>query len=268
VRVNGQPMVPQMLDTYPTTKKVNVLIGDSAAQIRFAERYLSEVHQSDVTCKLVPILNDEMVQGADVALLYRVDRLRHLELSSGVKSKIGIWSLDPIERGSSGANAIIRFAAKLLDKEKMPTATIESYGNEMVKEQSRLSYSGEVEDVFAAIWTAMYLLLGPEPAPFKPWARPWDNHLTWMPKDVDPSYRLNTLYRELVIHVFAREGDEYAARKFASGRFKPKEFKHLKNLKLPISKVRDSIHILGTWQKEKTDPYICALKIAKIWERS
>ena len=267
VRANGLPMTPQLLDTYPVAKKVNILVGDNPPQIKFAERYLTDIHQADVKCQSVELVNDDMVQGKDEPLLYRVDRLRHIELAPNVKSKVGLWSLDPIERGSSGANAIVRFAVKtMLGRDKLTNAQVEAYANEMVKEQAGLSFTKEVEDIYAAIWEACWLLLGPEPAPFKPWPRPWENHLTWMPKGVDPVFRLNTLYRELVVHTFAREGDEYAARKF--GRFKPNEFKTLKNLKLPITKVADSLHALSTWHTEKFDPYICALKIAKIWERT
>jgi hypothetical protein len=274
VRVSGPPSTPLLLEK-PTPKLHNVLVGDDPAQIRFAEYYLSHAYFCKDECdgqnhfKLkhteVEVVQDDMVLGKDEPALFKVDRVRQIELSEKVKSHVGIWALAPITKGSDGANAIVRFAASLLEMEKPKHATVEVFGDAMVKMMADLSIHKEVDDVLAAIWAAVWLLTGPEPEPFKPWPRPWDNYLTWLSRGVDPNYRLNALYRELVVFVFAREGDEAAARKI--GKFKPKEFQKLKSLRLPTVCVIDSIVELSKWRLHKSDPFICALKVAKIWEK-
>ncbi len=273
VRVTGDPSIPLILEK-SAPKQHNTLIGDDPAQIRFAEHYLSHAHfctdacdeenHYRIKCVEVESIQDETVLGKDEPLLLRVGRARQIDLSSKVKANIGIWALAPITRGSDGANAIVRFAASLLDLERPNRDLVEKFGEAMVKQMTDLSFHKEVEDVFAAIWSAAWLLTGPEPPPFKPWPRPWHNHLTWFPRGTNPNYRLNALYKELVVYVFAREGDEAAARKI--GRFKPKEFNILKNLRLHLQRVFDSIIVLSKWRMHKSNPYICALKLAKIWE--
>jgi len=273
VRVSGDPSTPLLLEK-PTPKQHNILVGDDLAQIRFAEHYLShahfctdgceEVNHFKLKCVEVESVQDEMVLGKDEPSLLRVDRNRDIDLSSKVKANVGIWALAPITKGSDGANAIVRYAAELLGLERPARASVEKFGDAMVRMMSDLSVHKEVDDVYAAIWAAAWLLTGPEPPPFKFWPHPWNNHLTWFPRGTNPSLRLNSLYKELVVYVFAREGDEYAARKI--GKFKPREFNMLKKLRLPIGCVFDSIVELSRWRMHKGDPYICALKLAKIWE--
>lgn len=273
VRLNGPASTPLLLEKL-TPKFHNILIGEDPAQIRFAEHYLSHAHfcadecteqnHFKLKCLEVELVQDEMVLGKPEPMLYRVERQRMIELSSKVEPSVGVWALAPITKGSDGANAIVRFAAELLDMERPAKAQVEKFGEAMIRMMADISIRKEVEDVLAAVWVSAWLLTGPEPAPFKYWTRPWEHHLTWMPRDADPSYRLNALYRELVVWSFARDGDEYAARKV--GKFKPKEFNKLKNLKLPVGCVINSIVELSRWRLHKSNPYICALKIAKIWE--
>lgn len=274
VRANGPPSTPLLLEKL-TPKLHNILVGDDPTQIRFAEHYLSHAHfckdgceernHSKLKCIEVELVTDEMVMGKSEPILLRVERQRTIELSTKVESGVGVWALAPIVKGSDGANAIVRSAAELLGMDRPAKAAVEKFGEAMVKMMSEMSIHKEVEDILAAVWAAAWLLTGPEPLPFKYWTRPWDHHLTWLPRGTDPNYRLNALYKELVVWAFAREGDEYAARKI--GKFKPKEFNKLKNLRLPIGCVIDSIIELSRWRLHKSDPYICALKVAKVWEK-
>ncbi len=271
--MNGPPSTPLLLEK-PTPKLHNILVGDDPAQIRFAESYISHAYfckdecedqnHFKLKCVETELVLDEMLLGHDEPLLFRVERVREIELSERVKKNVGIWSLAPITRGSDGANAIVRSAAEILGLDRPNHASVEKFGEAMVRMMAELSIRKEVEDVTAAVWAAAWLLTGPEPEPIKFWPRPWENHLTWFPRGTNPGMRLNTLYRELVVWVFARDGDEAAARKV--GKFKPKEFQKLKNLRLPVQCVIDSIVELSLWRLHKSDPYVSALKLAKIWQ--
>jgi hypothetical protein len=237
-------------------KKHNVLVGDDAMQVRFAEQYLCAHHHVKIPCQSVDALNDGHVLGREEPCLYRVDRISQIDLSPNVRPQIGIWSLDLVEKGSAGANAIVREACRLMDVPKPPRQALDWVAAEAVK---------NLNDIKAAIWHAAWLLHGPIPER-KAWPKPWDNYLTWLPQNEDPGYRLNTLYWELVEYVFAAEGDEAGFRK--TGRsFFPRQFKHLSSLVLPKVRVFDSVSVLSAWREQHTDPYVCALRIAKIWER-
>ena len=66
--------------------------------------------------------------------------------------------------------------------------------------------------------------------------------------------------------MFAAEGDEGGFRK--TGRpFRPKEFRYLSSLVLPKQRVYDTLAALSAWRSKGGDPYSCALRVAKIWER-
>jgi hypothetical protein len=254
VRATEYPTTPLLLEKAP--KKHNVLVGNDAAQVRFAEQYLCAHHHVKISCELVESLNDAHVLGQEEPRLYRVDRISQVDLSPSVRPHVGIWSLSLIEKGSAGANAIVREACRLMGLAKPPRQDMDYVAAEAVK---------NLNDIKAAIWHAAWLLRGPIPER-KSWLKPWENYLTWLPRGEDPVYRLNTLYWELVEYVFAAENDEVGFRK--TGRtFRPREFKYLSSLILPKVQVFDSIAVLSGWREHKTDPYVCALKLAKIWER-
>lgn len=273
MRISGPPSTPLLFEK-STPKLHNILVGDDPTQIRFVERYLShaffckdeceEQNHHLLKCAEIELVEDETILGKKDPLLVRVDRIRQIELSPKVESTVGVWALAPISRGSDGANAIVRFAYALLEKDKPRHDIVKNFADAMVKVMTDLSIHKEVEDVLAAVWAAVWLVTGPEPETFKFWPKPWENHLMWFPRGVDPNYRLNALYRELVTYGFARDGDENAARKI--GRFKPKEFNALKNLRLSKQCVIDSVMELSKWRLHRGDPFICALKLTKIWE--
>jgi hypothetical protein len=254
VRVTEYPTTPLLLEKTP--KKHNVLIGVDAMQTRFAEQFLSAHHRTEIVCELVETLNDNHILGQEAPKLYRVDRGSQIDLSPSTRSQVGVWSLDIIEKGSAGANAIVRKAYQLMNMPKPSRQTIDYVAAEVAK---------NLYDIKAGIWQAAWLLTGPTPER-KQWPNPWENYITWLPQDEDPVYRLNTLYWTLVEYVFAIEQDEKGFRK--TGRsVRPREFKYLSSLVLPKNRVFDSISVLSAWREHKTDPYVCALRIAKVWER-
>src|SRR5450631_4395332 len=126
------PTTPLLLERTP--KKHNVLIGNDAMQIRFAEQFLTIAHDVKVLHEKVESVNDSMVLGQDVPKLYVVERSSFIDLSPNAKAKVGIWSLDLIEKGSAGLNAIVRYGARLIDVEKPDKALVQRVADEMARE--------------------------------------------------------------------------------------------------------------------------------------
>lgn len=261
------PTTPLLLERTP--KRHNILVGNDSAQIRFAEWFLSLAHVvplPGIQHEAVPAVTDEMLLGKDEPKLYLVDRSSLIEISPNVKNKTGIFSLDLIERGSAGINAIVRFAGSLLELGKIDKGDLMRVGNEVIKESDPRGKRYLMGDVRAAVWHAAWMLIGP-PSKRPNWSQPWENWMLWMPKgDRDTArYRLNTLYWTLVMWTFAQSADERGYRK-TKGRWDAKEFSKLGLLQLPKDKVYNTLVELSVWRERSYDPHVCALKIAKIWE--
>ena len=258
------PTTPLLLATKP--KRNNILIGNDATQIRFAEQFLSMMHGVPIRHEAVPVVGDEMLAGQHEPKLYLVERASLITLADKEKAKTGIFSLDLIERGSIGINAIVRYAAKLMDIEKPDKAVLNRVGNELIKESDPRSKKYLLTDIRAAVWQACWLLKGPVETSPK-WLAPWENWMMWMPKGGDPRYRLNALYRELVMWAFATTGDERGFRK-TGGSWDAKRFAKLSALQLPKDKVYDTLVVLSAWRKPNSDidPFCAILRISKIWE--
>lgn len=262
IGITEYPTTPLLLERTP--KKHNILIGNDAHQIRFAEQFLSLAHNTKVEHEAVELVIDDMLLGKDEPKLYLVERSSFIDISPNVKGKTGIWSLDLIEKGSAGINAIVRHAARLLELEKPDKSLMLRVGNEIIKDSDTKGRRYLVGDIRAAVWNAVWMLSGPMPQGGK-WMNPWENWMLWLPKGVDPRYRLNSLYWTLVQWVFASAGDERGYRK-TKGRWDAKEFQKLALLQLPKDKVFNSLIELSAWKERKYDPFVCALKLAKIWE--
>ena len=258
------PTTPLLLASKP--KKHNILIGNDATQIRFAEQFLSMTHGVPVRHEVVSVVGDEMLAGQSEPKLYLVDRASLITLAPKELAKTGIYSLDLIERGSVGINAIVRYAAKLMEIDKPDKAMLNRVGNELIKESDPRSKKYLLTDIRAAVWQACWLLKGPIETTPK-WLAPWENWMMWMPKGGDPRYRLNALYRELVMWVFASSGDERGFKK-TGGSWDAKRFAKLAQLQLPKDKVYDTLVVLSAWRKPNSDidPYTVILRISKIWE--
>jgi hypothetical protein len=246
VRITTYPTTPLLL-AQKTFLRFNVLVGDDPAQVRFAEQILG------IPCHHVDQLRDEDILGKEGLLLYRVDAPRNLELSPNTKALVGVWSLEPIEKGSAGAYALVRYAATLLD---IPINKV------LVQRTADELLTKDVEDVRATIWQAVWLLTGPCPPESSRWPDPWSDPKKWMPVGVDPGYRLNALYRFLVSYVFAVENDQDAARKFGVS---VSRFKAMQRINLDLNRVDRSIRELSRWRIQKYSPLVCALKVTHIW---
>jgi hypothetical protein len=254
------PTIPLILERVP--KRHNVLIGNDPIQIRFAEQVLSMHHGVPVRHEQVPAVGDAMLY-SDEPKLYLVDVAQQVDLSPAVKSKTGVWSLDLIEKGSAGINAIVRHAVKMLGIEKPPKEVVAKVGDQLVKD----SDPGKrylLTDIRAAVWYAAWLLSGP-PEKKQSWIAPWENWQMWLPQGGDAPYRLNSLYWELVRWTFAQTGDERGFRK-TGGSWDLKRFQKLSTLQLPKDKVYDTLAVLSVWRSHGYDPYVCAIRISKIWE--
>jgi len=223
----------------------NILVGDDPVQIRFAEQVL------DVKCEIVEHVKDEdlLVQHPT---LHQVFISNSIDLSQEIRSKTGVWSLSPIVKGSASANAIIKAACEILGI-KLERSKLNRASDLLTKEPTN--------DVRASLWYAIWIISG-DILDEELWKDPWVNS-NWLPKGTDPNYRLNSLYKDLVGHVFIRGNDEVAARRFG---ISPAKIKRLKNMSLDLNRVYESIFELSKWRQKRYDPYICALKISKIWE--
>ena len=256
------PTVPLLLERIP--KKNNILIGNDPAQLRFAEQYLSMHHGVPIKHEEVTHVGDEMLLGTHEPKLYVVDVPNQIDISPKERTKTGIYSLDLIERGSAGMNAIIRYAAKLLNLPKPDKETMRRLGYQLIKDSDPSSRKYLLTDIRAAVWYAVWLLKGPvEGAPR--WISPWENWMTWMPRGGDPYFRLNSLYRELVMWVFAVSGDDHGFRK-TGGSWDAKKWEKLTQLQLPKDKVYATLAELSAWRTQGYDPFVCVIRVSKIWE--
>jgi hypothetical protein len=255
VRGTDYPTTPLLLEK-KAIRKHNVLVGDDPVQVRFAEQFLSAHYHAAIACEFVEALNDHRLLGQEAPQLFRVDRSSLIDISPSVREKTGIWSLDMIEDGSAGANAIVRFAASCMGLPK-PSREAVAYAAKEI--------TGRLNDINAAVWHAAWLLLAPVPEK-RIWPNPWESSVGWLPRGEDPRLRLNTLYWTLVEYVFASQNDEKGFRK--TGRaFRPRSFKFLSALVLPKDRVYTTVEALSAWREHRGDPYACALRVAKIWDR-
>ena len=247
VRATLYPTTPLMLQQ-KTAMRLNVLVGDDAAQVRLAESILG------VKAAHLDMLRDEDILGKEGSHLFLIDAPRNMDLSPGVKQQVGIWSLETIEKGSAGATALVKFAATLLDT-PLDKKVLQLIADDLV--------SHDLGDMRAAIWQAAWMIIGPPPADDIRWADPWVKPSDLLPKGVDPAFRLNALYRSLVTFVYAKENDQEAARKFGASIAK---FKVMQAQNINLSKAYRSIQELSKWRMQKYNPLVCALRIRYIWE--
>ncbi len=229
-------------------KPFNILVGNDPHQVKFAEQVLGVKH-----CIVEKVTDDDLLTGKPCLLCITTGRV--VDISEGVREKTSFWSIGPMRKGSAGAMAIVRHAATALDKAPDKDA--------MQRAADRLASEG-IEDIQIAIWKALWLLLGPPLEENKRWLEPWESYTGWLRPDVDPSYRLNTLFRDLSAYVFAISGEEESLKK-ANLSLSPSKVKYLSGLKLSQERVYHTLQELSSWRVRHGDPYPCALKISAIW---
>lgn len=252
-RVSEFSPVPVMLST-KTFKKFNVLVGEDLPQQRLAEQIL------DTPCVYTETLTDADMLADGTPKLFRIFSSKAAStLSPQVRDNTTLWSLDPIEKGSAGANAIVRYAATLLGIDKPDKELVERFADQ-------LATSGLIQDIRVALWSAVWLLTGPNPPEGKRWPQPWEDSRGWFAiPGVTPEYRLNTLYKDLSAYTLVQDDEDITLKK-AGFPLSPSKMKFFKKLKLSYTKVHDTIELLDLWRTKKTDPYICAFRISNLWK--
>ncbi len=225
--------------------KHNILVGDDRVQVRFLEQYLNQeaVDTEKVT--------DDLLLGTETCLR-RVSATHRLDLSPDVKARTGIWSADPLTKGSSGLNALVKFAGSLLEIEKLSRESVELVGAEVMRKP--------IDDIPGAIWQAVWVLTGPMEKPVR-WSDPWKDSKNWMDCN-DPGYRLNSLYKSLVGWAYLATNETKGARQLG---LSPSQQHFLKTLQLDRRKVYESIKVLSQWKMNRSDAFVCALCIATLW---
>jgi hypothetical protein len=234
-----------------TAKKYNILIGDDPAQVRFAEQVLN------MPCQFAEHVDDMALLSGGPCLL-NIATPKVADLSEAVKTATAFWSLGPITRGSAGATAIVRHAASILAVEEPERDVLRRLAD-------RLAGDG-IDDIRIAVWKAVWLLLGPIPEAYSRWPEPWEDYKGWLRNGIDPSYRLNTLLRDLAAYAFILSNEEESLRK-AGLSLSPSRLKHLKGLTLEPRKVYDTVSEISAWKVRKYDPYECAFRVATIWQK-
>jgi hypothetical protein len=251
-RVSEFNSIPALL-SQKTYKRYNVLVGEDTPQQRFAEQVLG------LPCQFAEFVLDGDLLVDEEPKLFRVLSSHQITLSPQVKENTDFWSLDPIERGSAGANAIVRYAATLLGIEKPEKDLVERLADCLVT-------SGTIEDIRVALWRSVWLLTGSKPPEGRRWPQPWEDSQLWFSiPGVSSDYRLNSLYLDLTAYTLTIEDEESALKK-AGLHMSPSKVKVFKKLKLNYTKVHDTIKIIDLWRTKRTDPYICAFRISNLWK--
>jgi hypothetical protein len=231
------------------------LIGDDPAQLRFLAQQLNpqltDIESDPITA--VEKVTDDMLLGRE-GLLLQVAADYRIDISPDVRSHTGIWNAGPILKGSAGANEIVRMAAAIIQPgSKIPRETMAFVAAEITK--------GGLQDIRGALWLAVWHLTG-EVTPSVEWPNPWNDPVRWLPKGVDVTYRLNSLYKTLVAWGFVVTGELLGLKQLS---LTPQQLEKLKTLKLDEQRVYDSIKCLSIWRNQHTEPMLCALSIAAIW---
>ena len=251
-RVSEFSPVPAMFAS-KVHKRFNLLVGEDSIQQRLAEQILG------LSCVFVGAVTDSVLLEDGTPKLLRILSSKDAStLSPQVRDNTAFWSLDPIEKGSAGANAIVRHAATLLGMEKPDKDLVERLAD-------TLATSGTIEDIRVALWTAVWLLTGSTPPEPKRWPQPWENTLWFNIPGVTPEHRLHSLYLDLTAYTLVQV-DEDSALKKAGLHPSPSKVKFFKKLKLDYSKVHDTLELLDLWRSKRSDPYICAFRISNVWK--
>jgi hypothetical protein len=227
--------------------KWNIVVGDDHAQLLWME------HVAGMKAVPAAKVTDDMLLGKD-ACLYRVRLDHHIDISSDVRARTGIWSADQIVNGSAALNHLVKFARTLLPNNPPPLTReqVEIVGDEVMREPVVL--------VKVAIGRAMTAILGPM-THRKPWTEPWLDPRHWMDLK-EPNCRLHCLHKTLVAwaHIYC-DNVPYAEQLGLS----PSRIQWLKGQTIDPKKVLKAIKILSAWSVEKSEPWQCAMTVAAIW---
>jgi hypothetical protein len=245
------PPITQLL-LRKSPKPFNILIGEDIHQIRFAEKTLGLKHHI-----VEKVTDADLLTGEPCLLCITTSRV--VDISESVRDKTSFWSIGPIRKGSAAASAIVKHAATALGG-KMPDK------DALQRIADTLASEG-VGDIHIAIWKAVWLLLGPPLEEPKRWVDPWENYTGWLRPDIDPMYRLNSLFKDLSAYTFIMSGEVESLKK-AGLSMSPSKVKYLSSLKLHVNKVYETLRELSSWRMKNGDPYLSAMRIAGTWSGS
>lgn len=233
-----------------STPDNNIFVGEDITQIRYAEQILGV--ESELRDRVV---DDDLLGYSGLLLHVYADS--KIDLSPYIRSTTGVWSAEPIIKGSAAASAIVRQGLKLLKTEPSEFAreTLRSIADKVAKVA--------VTDVRGSIGYAAHLILSP-PQDYTQWESPWKNPGHWLVHGTSVDHRLNALYREVVGWAYVHQGDLVAAKKFG---VTPAQQAALKQLSLEPEKVYQSICELSRWKTSGMPANVCALLLTNIWSR-
>lgn len=231
-----------------TLPQNNIVVGLDVPQLQFIQRYLKTI------AKPVERVTDDMLAGYD-GRLYHVTFSHKVDLSPEFRQRTGIWALSPITKGSSAIHTLVKFAASLIDipENSLKHETIDRVAEELLE--------GEIFDIYTLMWKAAWILSGGL-APVAVWKEPWESPTEWLTLDMNPSLRLNVLYKKLVGYVYLTVYSGDAATKYG---LTPSQQNHFKQINLDLKRVYRSISVLSRWKQGRRDAYVCALEISSIW---
>jgi hypothetical protein len=231
----------------------NVLIGDDPLQIRFVEQLLK------CECVTIDSLTDDDILGVE-DVLFRVRFEKSLELTPAVRSKIGMWSLQPVAPDSASANALVRVASKIIGE---PLDEVRF--NAIVKEIGRRFKKNFVRDLRVGLWETCDLILEGN-TPTNKWKEPWDtaDPMEWLPPGTNIDMRLGTLFKHLRAYVYLLSGVDEEAMDL---KVLPSKIKYLQGLHLDPEKVYETLKALSRHRYFGADPRKVVLALVKIWAR-
>jgi hypothetical protein len=242
------PQVPFLLLKTPPLH--NILVGEDPSQVKFAERILK------LPCVKKDKLSDSDFLGVIEPQLFQLETTNQLELSEDILQKVGIWSLAPLTPGSSGVNTLVKLGAELVGV-KLERGNAQAYSNSLFIDDN-------IDFLPTAILEAAFQVQSPL-TPTKYWDEPWTHPFSWLPPDPTKlPFRLHSLYRKLVAYVFVKHRDKNALKKFG---INEKRSQKLSDLSLDLDKVSLTLEELSIWRNQRYDPFICSIKISKIWAK-
>jgi hypothetical protein len=227
---------------------INIVIGDDPAQVSWLEQRLQ------VSATPIEKVTDASVLGKS-NLLLKVYMDKQVDLSDQVRDSVGIWSAQPLVKGSAGLTAAIKYAANLLQIKELPKDYVSLVAYRLGKKDH--------PSLISLVWKIAGLLMG-DIQMGERWAYPWDDRRKWMPNDVEPAHRLHALYWDLVAYSYIKSGQPDMAKRMGTS---PSKIKFLASLKLPRTKVASTVEALSKWRLAKTDALQTALIISSIWSK-
>lgn len=245
------PPIPLVLERKDLSG-VHIVVGSECVhQVEFLQAVVGAIE----VIVIEGVLTDQTIyarQETNTVVLY-VEREQNLQLAEDTRRRVSVWSCGPVAANSAACHSLVRYAARILGREVAPEL-LHSVSAAVVSE------NGPTSPLGGLVWSALGLITKP-PATAH-WKQPWESPTAWVPPTVAPSYRLNTLHKDLTHYVYSLDGQR-KHQEFPG--LSPARFRWLEGLRLDSKKVDATLVILSAWRMAQDDGYIAALKISAIW---